>query len=106
MKPEEEARTHIDDKLQKANWILQDRLNINLGAGPGIAIQEFSTNAGPVDYALFAERKAISVIEAKPTGSTNYFIEIPTSAQNMGGEDIHSLRKFPSYLLSATYFQT
>jgi hypothetical protein len=30
-------------------------------------------------------------------------IEIITSAQNMGREDIHSLRKFPSYLISATY---
>lgn len=70
MKPEEEARRDIEDKLQKANWILQDRLNINLGAGPGIAIQEFSTNAGPVDYALFVNRKAVGVVEAKPTGST------------------------------------
>jgi len=37
---------------------------------PGIAIREFNTNVGPVDYALFANRKAIGVIEAKPTGST------------------------------------
>ena len=68
MKPEEEARRDIDDKLDKAGWDLQDRSNLNLGAAPGIAIREFPTNAGPVDYALFADRKAIGVVEAKPAG--------------------------------------
>jgi len=66
MKLEERARKDIDKKLKKANWIIQDRSNLNLGAGPGIAIREFSTKVGPVDYALFANRKAIGVIEAKP----------------------------------------
>lgn len=70
MKPEERARKDIDNQLKKANWVIQDRQNINLGAGQGIAIREFQTKAGPVDYALFANRKAIGVIEAKPSGST------------------------------------
>jgi len=68
MKPEEQARQDIDKHLQKADWIIQDRLNINLGAGPGIAIREFPIKVGPVDYALFANRKAIGVVEAKPAG--------------------------------------
>jgi len=70
MKPEEQSRKGIDNQLKKANWVIQDRQNINLGAGPGIAIREFQTKAGPVDYALFANRKAIGVIEAKPAGRT------------------------------------
>jgi len=70
MKPEEKARQQIDKQLQKANWIIQDRLNVNLGAGPGVAIREFPTKVGPVDYALFANRKAIGVVEAKPAGAT------------------------------------
>ena len=70
MKPEERARKDIDKQLKKANWIIQDRSNLNLGAGSGIAVREFPTKAGPVDYALFANRKAIGVIEAKPAGST------------------------------------
>ena len=69
MKPEEKARQDIDRKLQKANWLIQDRSNFNLGAGPGVAIREFPTKVGPVDYALFANRKAIGVVEAKPAGS-------------------------------------
>ncbi len=70
MKPEEQARQDIDKQLEKANWDIQDHKKINLSAGPGVAVREFPTNAGPVDYALFANRKAIGVVEAKPTGST------------------------------------
>lgn len=70
MKPEEQARQDIDKQLDKANWNIQDYKKINLGAGPGVAVREFPTNAGPVDYALFANRKAVGVVEAKPTGST------------------------------------
>ena len=70
MKPEEQARKDIDKQLKKANWAIQDSQNINLGAGPGVAIREFHTKVGPVDYALFANRKAIGVIEAKPAGRT------------------------------------
>ena len=33
-----------------------------MGAGPGIVIQQFQTTAGPVDYALFANRKAVGVV--------------------------------------------
>jgi len=47
MKPEEQTRKDIDKQLKKANWIIQDRLNVNLGAGPGIAIREFNTKVGP-----------------------------------------------------------
>lgn len=70
MKPEERARKKIDKQLKKANWIIQDYSAINLGAGPGIAVREFPTKAGPVDYALFTNRKAVGVLEAKPAGST------------------------------------
>ena len=70
MKTEEQARKDIDKQLKKANWIIQDRQSINLSAGPGIAIREFNTKIGPVDYALFANRKAIGVVEAKSAGST------------------------------------
>ena len=62
MKPEEQARKDIDKQLKKANWAIQDRQNINLGAGPGIAIREFHTIAGPVDYALFANRNSVVII--------------------------------------------
>jgi type I restriction enzyme R subunit len=69
MKPEEQARQNIDQLLTKAGWIIQDANEINLGAGLGIAVREYPTKTGPVDYALFVDRKAIGVIEAKAVGT-------------------------------------
>ena len=43
---------------------------MNLGAGLGIAVREFQTASGPVDYGLFVGRKLCGVIEAKAEGST------------------------------------
>jgi type I restriction enzyme R subunit len=70
MKPEEKARKDIDSLLALAGWTVQYRDGINLGASHGVAIREYPTNAGPVDYALFVDRKAIGVIEVKPAGTT------------------------------------
>jgi hypothetical protein len=41
MKPEEETRDDIDDKLDKAGWTLQHRSGLNLDASIGLAIREF-----------------------------------------------------------------
>lgn len=43
---------------------------MNVGAAQGVAVREFQTASGPVDYALFVERKLCGVIEAKAEGTT------------------------------------
>lgn len=43
---------------------------MNLGAGLGVAVREFQTSSGPVDYGLFVGRRLCGVIEAKPQGTT------------------------------------
>jgi len=68
--PEEEARQIIDEKLVAAGWLVQDRKQINLGAGLGVAIREYPMTSGPTDYLLVVDRKAVGVIEAKPIGDT------------------------------------
>ncbi len=68
--PEQQARLNIDDLLIKCGWVIQNRNELNLGAGIGVAIREFPTNEGPADYALFVNRTAVGVIEAKPEGTT------------------------------------
>jgi type I restriction enzyme, R subunit len=68
--PEQKARTIIDAQLYAAGWIVQDRQEMNLGAGPGIAVREYPLATGPCDYLLFVDRKACGVIEAKPEGDT------------------------------------
>jgi type I restriction enzyme, R subunit len=68
--PEEQAREIIDQKLTAAGWIVQDFKQLNLGAGPGVAVREFMTASGPADYVLFVDRKAVGIVEAKKAGTT------------------------------------
>lgn len=67
MQPEEQARLIIDGKLEQSGWTIQDMSKLNLTASLGVAVREFPTSTGPVDYALFVEEKPVGVIEAKKT---------------------------------------
>lgn len=68
--PEELARINIDRQLTACGWIVQSRHEINLFAGRGVAVREFPLETGEADYLLFADRKAVGVVEAKPEGVT------------------------------------
>ena len=70
MKPEEQARQLIDERLAQAGWVVQDYTRLNLGASVGVAIREFSVMTGAADYLLFVNREAVGVIEAKKVGQT------------------------------------
>src|SRR5690606_35334038 len=69
-KPEERARQLIDAQLVASGWVIQDREEMNLGAGMGVAVREYPLATGPCDYLLFVDRKACGVVEAKPEGVT------------------------------------
>src|SRR5215469_15768584 len=84
--PEDKARSLIDRQLGASGWLVQSKAEMNLGAGLGVAVREFQTASGPVDYALFVGRKLCGVIEAKPAGTTlsgfsdqaaRYIAEVP-----------------------------
>ena len=64
--PEQLARDNIDDMLSDSAWIVQDKKSIDFNVGPGVAIREYQTDTGPADYALFVDREAVGIIEAKP----------------------------------------
>jgi type I restriction enzyme R subunit len=68
MTPEERARRDIDRQLARCGWVVQNRLEMNLSAGPGITVREFPMTTGEADYLLYADGKAIGVVEAKPKG--------------------------------------
>jgi type I restriction enzyme R subunit len=68
--PEDIARSAIDARLGTCGWLVQSRDEINLSAGVGVAVREFATASGPVDYALFVDRRFCGAIEAKPAGTT------------------------------------
>jgi len=63
--PEQKARDRIDAMLRIAGWVVQSKKQVNLAAGLGVAVREYQTDVGPVDYALFVDRKPVGVIEAK-----------------------------------------
>lgn len=65
MTPEEKARKIIDGKLEQSGWIIQDLAMVNPMASLGVAVREYPTSTGPVDYALFVEGKPVGVVEAK-----------------------------------------
>jgi type I restriction enzyme R subunit len=68
--PEQQARVQIDAALEAAGWLVQDRADVNLAAGPGVAVREFKMASGHgfADYLLFVQGKAVGVLEAKPAG--------------------------------------
>lgn len=65
MDPEQKAREIIDRKLEQAGWIIQDVKQLNPTISLGVAVREFPTSTGSVDYALFIEGKPVGVVEAK-----------------------------------------
>ena len=65
MSPEEKARQIIDEKLRQAGWVIQDTKQMNISASLGVAVREFPTSTGEVDYALFVNGVPVGVIEAK-----------------------------------------
>jgi type I restriction enzyme R subunit len=66
--PEEQARETIDQLLEAAGWRVQDREGLNLSVARGVAVREFPLTTGFADYLLFADRRAVGVVEAKPAG--------------------------------------
>ena len=65
MTPEEKARQTIDEKLIQSGWAIQNMNELNLSSTLGVAVREFPTSTGPVDYALFVDGKPVGVVDAK-----------------------------------------
>lgn len=64
--PEQLARDRIDERLRASGWRVQDKDALDFNAGLGVAVREYQTDIGPADYVLFADRRAVGVVEAKP----------------------------------------
>jgi type I restriction enzyme, R subunit len=68
MTPEEKARNRIDRQLADCDWAVQDFRELNISASLGVAVRKFPLATGEADYLLYADGKAIAVVEAKPEG--------------------------------------
>ena len=69
MSPEDKARLVIDQKLIQSSWVVQDLNELNPSAALGVAVREFPTSTGEVDYALFINGTPVGVAEAKRSES-------------------------------------
>jgi type I restriction enzyme R subunit len=69
--PEQLARRRIDAMLVEAGWLVQNRADIDLTAGRGIAVREFNMKPGFgfADYLLYLDKQALGAVEAKADGS-------------------------------------
>jgi type I restriction enzyme, R subunit len=69
--PEQKARRAIDADLTTAGWIVQNKEDLDLTAGRGVAVREFAMKPGFgfADYLLYVDRKAAGAVEAKPEGT-------------------------------------
>lgn len=84
LNPEQRARQLIDRNLAAAGWVVQDYRQMDLGAGCGIAVREFPGVHGPADYMLYADARAIGVVEAKPEGHTLTGVELQSAKYREG----------------------
>ncbi len=80
MTPEEQARKVIDQKLEQSGWQVQDMKRINLMASYGVAVREFPTSTGPVDYALFIDGVPVGVVEAKKSSAGENITVVETQS--------------------------
>ena len=81
--PERQARQQIDEALEAAGWVIQDRAKMNLAAATGVAVREFrmAPGHGFADYLLFVHGKAVGVVEAKPAGYAPTNVEGTTTSR-------------------------
>ena len=83
--PEDIAREQIDAMLEASGWQVQDRRDLNLSAGRGVAVRELSLDTGEPDYLLFVDGIAIGTVEAKPAGHSLIGVE-PQSSKYVKGK--------------------
>lgn len=107
--PEALARVEIDRQLTACGWIVQRHKQMNLGAGPGIAVREFPMleGHGDADYLLFVDRKAVGVIEAKKKGTALTGVEWQSAKYMTGLPDtIPALTKPLAFAYESTGVET
>ncbi len=87
------ARIKIDEQLEAAGWVAQDRKALNLWANPeheyGVAVREFPTQKGHcrADHLLLVNRRPVGSIEAKPEGTTLTEVELQSLMYVTGPSD-------------------
>jgi len=98
---EQAARRIIDVNLELAGWVVQDRSQTNLDASRGVAIREvyMASEAGRADYLLYADKRIVGVIEAKPAGTS--LAEVHHQSMRYA-ENLTASQKLNAFLVNGT----
>lgn len=84
MKPEEKARRTIDAMLDASGWQVQQSDDMDIDAARGVAVCSFQMGKDEADYLLYADGKAIGVVEAKKIGTTLTGVETQSAKYTTG----------------------
>lgn len=97
MTPEERARKEIDRRLEACGWRVQNFKEMNIRAALGVAVREFPLKKGHgfTDYLLYADGRAIGLVEAKPEGFTLKGVETQSSKYVDGLPDLVPTHRLP-----------
>jgi type I restriction enzyme, R subunit len=57
--PEQIGRDNIYRQLNACGWLIQDKKRLNLSAGIGVAMREYSTVIGQAEYVMFVHIDSI-----------------------------------------------
>lgn len=104
MSPEEKARLVIDSKLEQSGWAVQDMPEMNINASLGVAVREFPTSSGEVDYALFVDGEPVGVIEAKRDESGETITSVEEQSSRYAGSTFKWIA--PGYKIRFVYEAT
>lgn len=93
--PEQKARDKIDKRLRDAGWVVIDDADLEWHGGIGVAVREYSTKVGPVDYALFLNREPVGVIEAKRDEEGHRITIVEEQAANYANSKLKDIDNAP-----------
>lgn len=96
MTPEAKARIEIDKKLISVGYTLQDMKEFNPSASLGVAVREFPTESGPVDYLLFINKIAVGVIEAKATNKAESLTSVADQSKRYAESGLKFMKTIPN----------
>lgn len=84
--PEQEARKAIDAAVAAAGWVVQERDQVKLRAGQGVAVREvpLAPGHGQADYLLYVDGRAVGALEAKAAGHTLSSVEVQVDRYGRG----------------------
>ncbi len=81
--------------LTASGWVIQNKNDFNLNAGPGVAIREYQTDIGPADYVLFIDKKPAGIIEAKREEEGLHLLTVEDQSTNYASSKLKYLNNDP-----------